>query len=71
MTNANPICLGCHREIEPGERRRYIYPVPSDPVNLRDAGYAHLNCAGELRQRQIELGLLSIIPPNPIFHGHA
>lgn len=69
---ANPICLECSKEIAVGEGRRYIYPVPKEPLDLRDAGYAHVGCAAELLRKQIDMRLVTILPRNPLFvHSHA
>jgi hypothetical protein len=64
---ATSTCYKCKREIKPGETRKYIYPIPQEPVDLQEGGYACGACAPAEMRKQLDTGLHTVRPRAPLF----
>lgn len=51
------VCYVCQEEITAGAPRKYIYPIPVEPVDPLSAGYACAKCAPAEQQKQLDLGI--------------
>jgi hypothetical protein len=61
---AAPVCIGaCGKSIEPGQPKRYIYPVPNAPLFF--GGFVCLKDLPEMERQQVESGLLNITYVHP------